>query len=89
MIGQFVISKAGHDAGTLYVVVGETEEFVKLSDGIYKKIDCPKKKRRKHIQPVNRFVTEELLHAITNGSATDEKLKFEIRQYKRNQTKDR
>lgn len=89
MIGQFVTSKAGHDAGTLYIVVGETDDFVYLSDGICKRIDSPKKKRRKHIQPVNRLVTGELLQAIMSGSATDEKIKFEIRQYKKSQTTDR
>ncbi len=33
MVGQFVISKAGHDKGTLYVTVAEEEDFVYLSEG--------------------------------------------------------
>jgi hypothetical protein len=33
MIGQFAVSKAGHDKGTLYVVVAREGDFVYLSDG--------------------------------------------------------
>ena len=45
MMGQFVISKAGHDKGTVYVIVAEEGEFVYLTDGRLKKPDKPKKKR--------------------------------------------
>ena len=37
MIGQFAVSKAGHDKGTLYVVVAREGDFVYLSDGRLKR----------------------------------------------------
>lgn len=82
MIGQFVYSKAGHDKDTLYVIVGEEKEFVYLSDGRLKKPDAPKKKRRKHIQPVNRTVDEALCARLMAGGAVyPEEIKTEIKKY--------
>lgn len=81
MIGQFVTSKAGHDKDTLYVVVAEEGDFIFLSDGRLKPVDHPKRKRRKHIQPISRSVGEELVEAIQNGKATNEQIKYAIKQY--------
>ena len=51
MIGQFAVSKAGHDKGTLYVVVAREGDFVYLSEGRLKTPQKPKKKRLRPIQP--------------------------------------
>lgn len=81
MIGQFVTSKAGHDKDTLYIVVATEGDFVFLSDGRLKPVDKPKRKRSKHIQPISRAVEEELMVAIENGKATNEQIKYAIKQY--------
>lgn len=86
MIGQFVTSKAGHDKNALYVIVGEESDYVFLSDGRLKPVDKPKRKRKKHIQPISRKVENELLGAIQKGLATNEQIKYAIKQYsKQNQ----
>ena len=54
MIGKFAISKAGHDKTKLYVIMNEDLEYVYLVDGDLKPLDKPKKKRKKHIQIINR-----------------------------------
>lgn len=82
MIGQFVTSKAGHDKGTLYVVTAEEGDFVYLCDGRLKRLNTPKKKRRIHIQPVNRTVEKELLERLSGGGKVhDEEIKYAIKQY--------
>ncbi len=81
MIGQFVTSKAGHDKDVLYVVVREEGDFVFLSDGRLKPVDKPKRKRKKHIQPISQGVGETLTEAIQNGKATNEQIKYAIKQY--------
>ena len=49
-IGSVVRSRAGRDAGRLFLVIGILdEEFVLLSDGDLRKAEKPKKKRRKHL----------------------------------------
>lgn len=84
MIGQFVTSKAGHDKDTLYVIVAEEGDFVFLCDGRLKRKDAPKRKRRKHIQPISCSVSKELAEAIRCGKATDEQIKYAVKQYMEN-----
>ena len=82
MIGRFATSKAGHDKGTLYVIVGVEGDYVYLSDGNHKTLSNPKKKRVKHIQSINRIVEEELLTKLQNRQKVlDEEIKFAIKHY--------
>ena len=82
MIGQFVTSKAGHDKGTLYVVTAEEGDFVYLCDGRLKRLEKPKKKRRRHIQPVNSAVEKELRERLAaGGQVRDEEIRYAIEHY--------
>ena len=82
MIGQFVISKAGHDKGEIYVIVAEEKDFVYLSDGRLKLPEKPKKKRKKHIQPITRTLEDTLTDQLKAGESVQaEKIKYAIRQY--------
>lgn len=82
MIGQFATSKAGHDKGRLYVVVGQEDDFVYLSDGRLKGPDRPKKKRRKHIQPINARVEDSLQERLRAGEKVyPEEIKYALKQY--------
>ena len=86
MVGQFATSKAGHDKGCLYVVVAQEDDFVFLSDGKLKGPDRPKKKRRKHIQPINAWVEDSLLERLRNGGKVyAEEIKYALKQYDRKQ----
>lgn len=86
MTGQFVISKAGHDKGTIYMIVAEEEEFVYLSDGQLKTQENPKKKNRKHVQPINRMADSGLCEKLNDGRAVrPEEIRYAIRQYSENQ----
>ena len=82
MIGQFVMSKAGHDKGEIYVIVAEEKDFVYLSDGRLKLPEKPKKKRKKHIQPITRTLEDTLTEQLKAGESVQaEKIKYAIRQY--------
>lgn len=50
MQGKFAISKAGHDKGTLYIILKEDDKCVYVADGRIKLVGSPKKKNKKHIQ---------------------------------------
>lgn len=52
--GMLVKSKAGHDKGKIYVIAGLDETYVYLVDGRGKTLTHPKKKRKKHVQPIHR-----------------------------------
>ena len=49
---EIVLSLAGQDQGKLFCVIGAEEDFVLLADGKGRKLDAPKKKRRKHVRGV-------------------------------------
>ena len=82
LVGRFATSKAGHDRTQLYVILAEDGDFVSLCDGRLKTIDKPKKKRKKHVQMINRTVNEELLQRLReNEKVLDEEIKYEIKHY--------
>ena len=82
MIGKFATSKAGHDKGQFYVIVGCEGDFVYLCDGRLKPLAAPKKKRLKHIQLIQRTVSEELLRKLRNHEKImDEEIKYCLRHY--------
>ena len=47
--GDVVRSAAGHDRGELFLVLREEGDFLWLVDGKGRKLETPKKKRRKHV----------------------------------------
>jgi len=52
-IGQVVFAKAGRDKGDAFVVILLQNEYLYLVDGKRRTLDKPKKKKAKHVQPVN------------------------------------
>ena len=54
------LSAAGHDRGTLYLVLSEDERSVLLADGTLRKLSCPKRKNRKHVT----FLPDGLTEAV-------------------------
>ena len=82
LVGRFATSKAGHDKDQLYIVVAEEGDFVSLCDGRLKTIDKPKKKRKKHVQMINRKVNDALLQRLYDKEKVlDEEIKYEIKNY--------
>ena len=55
------LSTAGHDRGTLYLVLREDGGSVLLADGKLRKLARPKKKNRKHVI----FLPEGLTEAVS------------------------
>ena len=68
--GMLARSRAGHDAGALYVITEADDTYVYLVDGRIRTLDKPKKKHR-HIQIISRTVD------ITG--ADDAKIRRELR----------
>ncbi len=78
--GDVAISKAGHDAGTAYLVVKIVgEDFCLVSDGRLKKLDGPKLKRFRHLARTDE--REDLAKKLEEGKLTDKALRAELKKY--------
>lgn len=55
------ISKAGHDKGTVYVVLAADDVYFWLADGKRRLLENPKKKKQMHVQVVKHLPSELLL----------------------------
>lgn len=60
MIGRLVVSLAGRDKGSICVVTGlsDDKDYVFIADGRIRKVEAPKKKKLKHVSPVD-WIPEE------------------------------
>lgn len=82
MIGKLAISKSGHDKGQLYVIVGEDERNLYLADGVLKTIDRPKKKNKKHVQPILRIPAEVEAILSSEKELKDPEMKRALKCYR-------
>lgn len=81
-VGEIVISKAGHDKGEHFVILKSDSEYVYLVDGVFRKVDRPKKKNIKHVQIVH-FQDDNLVKKYANNEkVTNEEIKRAIKLFK-------
>lgn len=59
MLRQVVLSKAGKDSGSFYAILLEDGDFAYIADGRLRKVDKPKRKRKKHLAPTNTVLMQE------------------------------
>jgi ribosomal protein L14E/L6E/L27E len=78
LIGSFVKSIAGHDAGQNYVIFQTDTEYVYLVDGKIRTVDRPKKKKKKHIKMLDRN-DPGLAEKISSHSIRNEEIKRAIK----------
>ena len=52
---SLIVSKAGRDKGQLFFVIDADEQYVYLADGKSRKLEKPKRKKRRHVL----FVSED------------------------------
>ena len=50
MVGKLAVSLAGHDKGSIFLVIREDGDVIWLADGISRLYQSPKRKKRKHVQ---------------------------------------
>lgn len=77
--GKLCVSLCGHDKGKIYVIIASDDEEVLLADGESRTLDRPKKKNRRHIQPIIHL-PEDVREAL--GECTDLTMKRALRLYK-------
>ena len=63
---SLVVSKAGRDQGQLFYVIDADEQYVYLADGKSRRLEKPKRKKRKHVEQVPR-TESRIAEKIRNG----------------------
>ena len=63
---SLIVSKAGRDKGQLFYVIDTDEQYVYLADGKSRKLEKPKRKKRKHVEQVPRSESR-IAEIIRNG----------------------
>ena len=82
MLGKLITSKAGHDKDQLYMVIKIEQDWLYLADGKGKTLEHPKKKNKKHVQPINYSISKELVEKLENGQPVrNEEIKRELKLY--------
>lgn len=55
-VGSIVVSVAGHDKGGIFAVIGFIHErYALIADGKVRRLEKPKKKKLKHLEPIGRL----------------------------------
>lgn len=57
--GQIVKSLAGRDKDIFYMVVRAEGNFIWVVDGKHHRLEDPKKKNIRHVQPIKQYVPDE------------------------------
>ena len=81
--GALCASLAGHDKGELFVIIGESKEYVSLVNGASRPLAKPKRKKKKHIQIIHDQDQTRRMELICEEKLTDEEIRKLIRCYKR------
>ena len=79
-VGQVVYSKSGHDKGKSFIVTEIEEEYLYLVDGKSRKIDKPKKKKKKHVQ-ITGYCDTGIKTKLEQGNILDADFSKVLKQY--------
>lgn len=72
---EIVLSLAGHDAGRLYLVIGEEAGRLLLADGRGRKLATPKRKSPKHLRSVGTSAHPAVERLHRGEPVTDKQLR--------------
>ncbi len=73
--GVLAVSLAGHDKGRTFAIIKADGEYAFIADGAARSVDKPKRKKLKHLKPLN--ITLDL-DRLNPGTLTDGDLRRAI-----------
>ena len=75
---DMIVSLAGRDKGQLFFVVDTDGDFVLIADGKGRKLETPKRKKRKHIQKVQQTDSRVAEKIRTGDKVLNSELRREL-----------
>jgi len=80
-VGLIVRSKAGRDKGGIFIILKLEGEYAYLANGDGRKVDCPKKKKLKHLQ-LTGFSSEFIENKLKEGAkVTNNEVRIALAEY--------
>jgi ribosomal protein L14E/L6E/L27E len=79
---SIVRSDAGRDKGKLFIVMAVQGEYLLLADGKSRKVESPKRKKRKHVLFVAADETRVSQKIISNEKVTNSELRRTLAAYR-------
>ena len=79
---SIVRSDAGRDKGKLFIVMAVQGEYLLLADGKSRKVESPKRKKRKHVLFVAADETRVSQKIINNEKVTNSELRRTLATYR-------
>jgi len=81
-VGDIVLSTAGRDEGSVYLVVDRAEDRrVSIVDGIDRTLRRPKRKSVRHLRRIGRVRERKLLTRLQVGRARDREVRCALAEY--------
>lgn len=77
--GRVVVSRRGRDAGQYLLVLYTEGDFAFVADGRIRRLEKPKKKRKKHLAPTGS-VCEEIASKLAGKTLLDAHLRRALEQ---------
>ena len=75
---SLIVSKAGRDKGQLFFVIDADEQYVYLADGKSRKLEKPKRKKRKHVRKVLRSETRVAVKLLSGDKVLNGELRRDL-----------
>lgn len=83
VLGQVVYSKAGRDAGKVFVITGIIDNsYVYVSDGDLRRVESPKKKKVRHLAFTNDVLDILTLKIAADGKISNSDVRKALAEYK-------
>lgn len=80
LIGRFAVSKAGHDREHVYLIIGEDDKNLYLTDGRFHPPENPKKKNKKHVHIMDKRAGEPIFSRLySKEKIFDHEVKYAIK----------
>ncbi len=65
--GEYVVSRAGRDKDRIFIVLSVVDDlYVTVADGDLRRVENPKKKKIKHLNPINK-ISDEIADKLNNN----------------------
>ena len=80
-LSDIVVSLAGRDKGKLFLVAGTEKDFLLIADGKGRKLEKPKRKKRKHLRLMSKSDSPAAEKIRNGGKVINSEIRRALAEY--------